>query len=129
MWAFHRFTGAKWQNVNDDNRKVYLTNAYRVLLTRARDVHCKTRGDVEVKITAGNSVAFRGDCNHLIVLRVVSPEAAELVYDGLGAPAPRLAGKAGSNGQRRLAISKLRQLAANCVQVPELSSAIGPLIP
>jgi DUF2075 family protein len=35
-WAFHRFTGTKWQNVKDDNRKVYLTNAYRVLLTRAR---------------------------------------------------------------------------------------------
>jgi Uncharacterized conserved protein (DUF2075) len=35
-WAFRRFTGTKWQNVNDDNRKVYLTNAYRVLLTRAR---------------------------------------------------------------------------------------------
>jgi DUF2075 family protein len=34
--ACHRFTGTKWQNVNDDNRKVYLTNAYRVLLTRAR---------------------------------------------------------------------------------------------
>jgi hypothetical protein len=25
-----------WQNVNDENRRVYLTNAYRVLLTRAR---------------------------------------------------------------------------------------------
>jgi len=35
-WAFHRFTGTKWQNVNDDSRKIYLTNAYRVLLTRAR---------------------------------------------------------------------------------------------
>jgi DUF2075 family protein len=35
-WAFHRFTGTKWQNVNDENRKVYLANAYRVLLTRAR---------------------------------------------------------------------------------------------
>jgi hypothetical protein len=35
-WAFHRFTGTKWQNVNDENRKIYLTNAYRVLLTRAR---------------------------------------------------------------------------------------------
>jgi hypothetical protein len=80
---------------------------------KGHDACCKTRGDVEVKITAGNSVAFRGDCNHLIVLRVVSPEAAELVYDGPGAPALRLAGKPGSNGQRRLAISKLRQLAAN----------------
>lgn len=35
-WAFHRFAGTKWQNVNDENRRVYLTNAYRVLLTRAR---------------------------------------------------------------------------------------------
>jgi hypothetical protein len=34
-WAFHRFTGTKWQNVNDENRKIYLANAYRVLLTRA----------------------------------------------------------------------------------------------
>jgi schlafen family protein len=35
-WQFHRFAGTKWQNVNDENRQVYLTNAYRVLLTRAR---------------------------------------------------------------------------------------------
>jgi hypothetical protein len=35
-WRFYRFSGTRWQNVNDDNRKVYLTNAYRVLLTRAR---------------------------------------------------------------------------------------------
>lgn len=78
---------------------------------KGHDARCQTRGDVEVKITAGDSVAFRGDCNHLIVLRVESPEAAELIYDGLGAPALKLAGKVGSNGQRRLAISKLRKLA------------------
>jgi hypothetical protein len=35
-WQFHRFAGTRWQNVNDENRRVYLTNAYRVLLTRAR---------------------------------------------------------------------------------------------
>jgi hypothetical protein len=35
-WQFHRFSGTRWQNVNDENRKIYLTNAYRVLLTRAR---------------------------------------------------------------------------------------------
>ncbi|MDD1522235.1 MULTISPECIES: DUF2075 domain-containing protein [Bradyrhizobium] len=35
-WQFYRFSGTRWQNVNDDNRKIYLTNAYRVLLTRAR---------------------------------------------------------------------------------------------
>jgi hypothetical protein len=35
-WQFHRFAGTRWQNINDENRRVYLTNAYRVLLTRAR---------------------------------------------------------------------------------------------
>lgn len=35
-WTFHRFKGTKWQNVSKDNSKIYLTNAYRVLLTRSR---------------------------------------------------------------------------------------------
>lgn len=35
-WAFYNFKGTKWQNVNDSYRRVYLANAYRVLLTRAR---------------------------------------------------------------------------------------------
>jgi len=47
-WQFYRFSGTRWQNVNDDNRKVYLTNAYRVLLTRARQgmVIYVPKGDV-----------------------------------------------------------------------------------
>jgi hypothetical protein len=36
QWAHHKFTGTRWQNVNERFRKLYLTNAYRVLLTRAR---------------------------------------------------------------------------------------------
>jgi len=35
-WGTHDFQGAKWKNVNDPYRKTYLANAYRVLLTRAR---------------------------------------------------------------------------------------------
>lgn len=35
-WRFHAFKGTKWQNVNDDTKRLYLINAYRVLLTRAR---------------------------------------------------------------------------------------------
>jgi hypothetical protein len=35
-WVSQAFRGTKWQAVNDDNRKLYLKNAYRVLLTRAR---------------------------------------------------------------------------------------------
>ena len=36
QWVHHKFTGTRWQNVKERLRKLYLTNAYRVLLTRAR---------------------------------------------------------------------------------------------
>ncbi|MBS3100676.1 DUF2075 domain-containing protein [Candidatus Woesearchaeota archaeon] len=35
-WSYKSFRGAKWQNINDEERIIYLKNAYRVLLTRAR---------------------------------------------------------------------------------------------
>ena len=35
-WSTHDFQGARWKNVNDSHRKAYLANAYRVLLTWAR---------------------------------------------------------------------------------------------
>lgn len=35
-WKTYSFVGNKWQNINKDVRKKYLINAYRVLLTRAR---------------------------------------------------------------------------------------------
>lgn len=35
-WNYHDFRGSRWQNVRQDEAKNYLRNAYRVLLTRAR---------------------------------------------------------------------------------------------
>jgi len=35
-WKYHDFRGSQWINVKDETRKRYLLNAYRVLLTRAR---------------------------------------------------------------------------------------------
>jgi hypothetical protein len=35
-WSFHNFRGAKWTDVKKPERRQYLKNAYRVLLTRAR---------------------------------------------------------------------------------------------
>jgi len=35
-WTFNRFNGSKWNKVNNESNKLYLKNAYRVLLTRAR---------------------------------------------------------------------------------------------
>lgn len=35
-WQFHSFMGDRWNNIRNEERKKYLKNAYRVLLTRAR---------------------------------------------------------------------------------------------
>lgn len=48
-WKHHSFVGNKWQKINKVNRKLYLKNAYRVLLTRARQgmVIVVPEGDIE----------------------------------------------------------------------------------
>lgn len=79
---------------------------------KGHDARCLTRGDVQIKITAGTSVALRHACNHLIVLKVLSPEMAEVVYDGPGAPVWQAVGKKQSNGQHTISIAKLKQLFA-----------------
>jgi DUF2075 family protein len=35
-WLYHSFRGDGWMKIHKDQRKRYLLNAYRVLLTRAR---------------------------------------------------------------------------------------------
>ena len=42
------------------------------------------KGNVQIKMTAGKHVAMYSTCERLVVLRVVSPEVAEIVYDGPG---------------------------------------------
>lgn len=48
-WQYKSFKGNKWQNINISERKLYLKNAYRVLLTRARQgmVIVVPSGDIE----------------------------------------------------------------------------------
>jgi hypothetical protein len=79
---------------------------------RAHDAHCKIRGAVQVKITGGKSIAMRQNCNHLIVLKVVNPQEAEVVYDGPGSPVWNAAGRMQSNGQRSISLRKLVNLSA-----------------
>ena len=67
-------------------------------------------GDVQIKMTAGKSITMADRCIRLVVLRVVSPEEAEIVYDGPGEPAWESAGKPSKNG-RSVSIAKLRLLA------------------
>jgi hypothetical protein len=66
--------------------------------------------DVQIKMTAGKCIAMYSESKRLVVLRVVSPEEAEIVYDGPGALAWRCAGKVGKNGQRSVSLAKLRNL-------------------
>ncbi len=35
-WRFHDFRGDRWCNISNTDNRAYLRNAYRVLLTRAR---------------------------------------------------------------------------------------------
>jgi hypothetical protein len=35
-WSFHRFRGSRWETIHMPDRQRFLVNAYRVLLTRAR---------------------------------------------------------------------------------------------
>ncbi len=75
-------------------------------------------GDVQIKMTAGRSVAMYACCERLVVLKVISPEEAEIVYDGPGQPAWDQAGKMAKNGQRSISLFRLRQIgSANASQI------------
>jgi hypothetical protein len=67
-------------------------------------------GDVQINMTAGRSVALYDTCSRLVVSQIVSPEEAEIVYDGPGEPAWQAAGKKQKNGQRSVSLAKLKQL-------------------
>lgn len=75
------------------------------------DAHDGKGGDVQIKMTAGKSVGMYATSARLIVIKVISPEEAEIVYDGPGDDAWRHAGKMGKNGQRVISVAKLKTLA------------------
>ena len=75
-------------------------------------------GPVQVKMTAGTNVAMYDCCVRLIVLKVISPEHAELIYDGPGEPVWTNAGKVQKNGQRTISLFKLRNLASAQTETP-----------
>jgi len=67
-------------------------------------------GDVQIKMTAGKKVSMYSCCDRLVVLKVISPEEAEIVYDGPGKPAWDAAGKMAKNGQRVISLAKLQKI-------------------
>lgn len=67
-------------------------------------------GNVQIKMTAGRKVAMYDTCERLIVLRIVTPTTAEVVYDGPGDAAWEAAGKRQKNGQKTISLSELRSI-------------------
>jgi hypothetical protein len=51
-------------------------------------------------VIAGTGVAMYATSERLVVYHVIPPTAAEIVYDGPGAPASNAARKMGKNGQK-----------------------------
>ena len=92
--------------------------------------------DVQIKMTAGNSVSLYATCDRLVVLKV-NPEQleAEIVYDGPGEPAWAAAGKMQKNGQRVIGLKKLlslRSLTASRTPrppTPEIASRFAVTLP
>jgi hypothetical protein len=75
-------------------------------------------GDVQIKMIGrtGKQVALYATCVRLVVLKVMSPHEAEIVYDGPGECVWSAAGRMGKNGQRVVSLSRLRALATRAVQ-------------
>ena len=44
QWSHHAFRGDRWTSIHKEERQRYLLNAYRVLLTRARQGMIAERG-------------------------------------------------------------------------------------
>ncbi|WP_236627727.1 DUF2442 domain-containing protein [Caulobacter sp. B11] len=91
------------------------------------DAKDATGRDVQIKLTGGKSVSLYATCDRLVVLRVVSPHLAEIVYDGFGAPAWESAGPLQKNGQRTISLAKLKRIvAAGPSQVDPISEESTP---
>jgi hypothetical protein len=73
-------------------------------------------GDVQIKMTSSASISLYATCIRLVVLKVVNPEEAEIIYDGPGEPVWAAAGKLQKNGQRTIRLSKLNQFGQEAAQ-------------
>ena len=67
-WNHYNFRGARWEHINDPIRAAYLVNAYRVLLTRARQgmviyvPHGSEIDDTRKSVFYDDTYAFLSEC-------------------------------------------------------------------
>ncbi len=82
-------------------------------------------GDVQIKMTAGTGVSLYDCCVRLVVLKIVTPEEAEIVYDGPGEPAWAAAGPKQKNGQRRVSLVRLKAIQATRNSLPTQAEPVS----
>ena len=82
--------------------------------------------EVEIKATQSNSVAFRSQPQHTIIIKILSDGTFEEIYNGPGALVwEQFKGKRlPSNGQFQVSLNKLRQLNQSVAQVDRVPRAI-----
>ena len=64
-WSHHSFCGNRWNRINKEERKQYLKNAYRVLLTRARQGMVLVVPEGDAEDYTRNSQFYDGTYNFL----------------------------------------------------------------
>jgi hypothetical protein len=99
---------------------------------KGHDGLCKTRGEVQIKITAKNSIALRHSCNHLIVLKMDQyGKEANIVYDGPGAPIWALVAhkKKPSNGQYQVSLTAIEEVKRKATWQAARAVAYAPCLP
>ncbi len=77
---------------------------------RGHDARDADGRDVQIKLTAGASISMYAICDRLIVLKIISPEEAAVIYDGDGTPIWNAAGPLQKNGQRSIRLSKIQRI-------------------
>lgn len=97
------------------------------LLPASSETHDARAADgrlAQIKLTQGGSVGLRSEPDHLLVL--VLDEHAEVreVYNGPGAPAWAAAGRMQKNGQRSVAVAKLRSLMGSVTPSARLPAVV-----
>jgi hypothetical protein len=90
------------------------------------DAVTKSGCEVEIKATQSNSIAFRSEPQHTIVIKILPDGTFEEIYNGPGAVVwQQFKGKrVPSNGQFQIALTKLRKLNQSVAQADRAPRAI-----
>jgi hypothetical protein len=90
------------------------------------DAVTETGLEVEIKATQSNSVAFRSQPQHTIIIKILRDGTFEEIYNGPGALVwEQFTGKRlPSNGQFQVSLNKLRQLNRTVAQADRVPKAI-----